>query len=118
MPPKTAVGADEDVKFLLTVIKQMTSTIDWQKVSDELDLPSKGAAAKRYSRLPAKYEITMPYKTVSASPDAEDAPKTPKKGKKGAAPKKATASAKKRKVAEAEAEEEDVEDDVKAEPYD
>lgn len=61
MPPKTAVGADEDVKFLLTVIKQMAGTvslhlriaqnnsltlaqIDWQEVSDELDLPSKGAA--------------------------------------------------------------------------
>lgn len=27
MPPKTAVGADEDVKFLLTVIKQMAGTV-------------------------------------------------------------------------------------------
>ena len=62
MPPKAAVGPDEDVKFLLTVIKQLSGTVsipaspepqdrsltltqpDWQKVSDELDLPSKGAA--------------------------------------------------------------------------
>lgn len=60
----------------------------------------------------------MPSKTATASPDAEDAPKTPKKGKKVAAPKKATASAKKRKTAEAEIEDEDVEDDVKAEEDD
>jgi len=59
----------------------------------------------------------MPSKTASASPDAEDAPKTPKKGKK-AAPKKPTASAKKRKVADAELEDEDVEDEVKAESDD
>ena len=63
MPPKTTVGPDEDVKFLLTVIKQLSGTVsipaspkptrpfanslsqpDWQKVSDELGLPSKGAA--------------------------------------------------------------------------
>ncbi|GAB7323088.1 hypothetical protein MBLNU13_g05599t1 [Cladosporium sp. NU13] len=117
MPPKTAVGPDEDVKFLLAVIKQLSGTPDWQKVSDELGLTSKGAAAKRYSRLPAKYDVTMPSKT-SASPDAEDAPKTPKKTKGKAAPKKPTASAKKRKVAEAEAEDEDVEEDVKAESDD
>lgn len=60
----------------------------------------------------------MPSKNGSASPDAEDAPKTPKKVKKAAAPKKPTVSAKKRKVAEAEIEDEDVEDDVKAESED
>ena len=59
----------------------------------------------------------MPSKTASATPDAEDAPKTPKKSEK-AAPKKAAASAKKRKTAEAELEDEDVEDDVKAESDD
>jgi hypothetical protein len=59
----------------------------------------------------------MPSKTSSASPDAEEIPKTPKKGKK-AAPKKQTTSAKKRKMAEAEAEDEDVEEDVKAESDD
>ena len=45
----------------------------------------------------------MPSKTSSVSPDAEEAPKTPKKGKK-AASKKPTTSAKKRKMAEVEAE--------------
>lgn len=44
MPPKTSIGAEEDVKFLLTIIKQLGGSIEWQKVSDELDLPSKGAA--------------------------------------------------------------------------
>ena len=63
MAPKTAVGPEEDVKFLLTIIKQLSGTVsshfaenhmagrsltllqpDWQKVTDELDLPSKGAA--------------------------------------------------------------------------
>jgi len=62
MPPKTVVGPDEDVKFLLTIVKQLSGIVsipaspepqnrsltpiqpDWQKVSDELDLPSKGAA--------------------------------------------------------------------------
>jgi len=75
--------------------------------------------AKRFSRLPAKYEITMPSKTSSASPDAEETPKTPKKGKAKATPKKGAASAtKKRKMAEAEVEDEDVEEDVKAESDD
>ena len=62
----------------------------------------------------------MPSKTASASPDAEDAPKTPKTPKKGkkAVPKKPTAIAKKRKTAEVEAEDEDVEEDVKAESDD
>lgn len=59
----------------------------------------------------------MPSKTSSASPDAEEDPKTPKKGKK-AAPKKPTASAKKRKMADVEAEDEDAEEDVKAESDD
>lgn len=27
MPPKTSVGAEEDVKFLLTVIKQLGGTV-------------------------------------------------------------------------------------------
>lgn len=59
--------------------------------------------------MPGKYGIE---KTSNTTPDAEDAPETPKKtGSKGAA-KKTTAGAKKRKVAEAE---EDIEDDVKAE---
>jgi hypothetical protein len=61
MPPKVTIGPDEDVKFLLTVIRQMSGTvsvhqsnyqcslakslqIDWQKVTNELSLPSKGAA--------------------------------------------------------------------------
>lgn len=56
----------------------------------------------------------MPSKTSSASPDAEEGPKTPKKGKK-AASKKPTTSVKKRKMAEVEAEDEDAEEDVKAE---
>jgi hypothetical protein len=58
----------------------------------------------------------MPSKTGSASPDAEDVPKTPKKTKK-AATKKPTAT-KKRKVADAEVEEDDIEEDVKAESDD
>ena len=59
----------------------------------------------------------MPSKTSSASPDAEEIPKTPKKGKM-AAPKKSAASAKKRKMAEVEAEDEDAEEDVEAESDD
>jgi hypothetical protein len=29
MPPKAAVGPDEDVKFLLTVIKQLAGTVSF-----------------------------------------------------------------------------------------
>lgn len=59
--------------------------------------------------MPTKYGIS---KASSASPDAEEVLKTPKKaGTKGAS-KKAATSAKKRKVAEAE---DDIEEDVKAE---
>lgn len=59
--------------------------------------------------MPEKYNIS---KAIDASPDAEDAPKTPKKGGAKASTKKTGASAKKRKVAEAE---DDIEEDVKAE---
>jgi hypothetical protein len=62
----------------------------------------------------------MPSKTASASPDAEDAPKTPKKGKAKAVNKKTTTASagKKRKVQEAEVEEDEVDEDVKAESDD
>lgn len=59
--------------------------------------------------MPGKYGIS---KTSDGSPDAEDAPKTPKKSGAKAASKKTTASAKKRKVAEAE---DNIEEDFKAE---
>jgi hypothetical protein len=38
MPPKAAIGADEDVKFLLTVIKQMTGTVSVQNRTVEASL--------------------------------------------------------------------------------
>jgi hypothetical protein len=60
----------------------------------------------------------MPSKTASASPDAEDAPKTPKKGKAKAVNKKTASAGKKRKVQEAEVEEDEVDEDVKAESDD
>jgi len=95
-------------------------------VIDELDLPSKGAASKRFSRLPGKYKINMdktgtpsPTKKITeasdVSPDGEDEAEeeTPKKGK--AKPKaKKTASAKKRKVAEVEDEDEVVKSEVES----
>ena len=91
-----------------------------------MDLPSKGAASKRFSRLPAKYKINMdktgtpsPTKKITeasdVSPDGEDEAEqeTPKKGK--AKPKaKKTASAKKRKVAEVEDEDEVVKSEVES----
>jgi hypothetical protein len=94
--------------------------INWQTVSDELNLPSKGAAAKRYSRLPGKYDIASPAKKVvkvsSISPDAEDNEETPKKTKGKPKAKKAATPAKKRKVAEVE--EDDDDEAVKSEVED
>ncbi|KAM0719186.1 hypothetical protein Q7P37_005091 [Cladosporium fusiforme] len=112
MPPKATVNPDEDVKFLLTIIKLAgVGTPDWQKVADELELPSRGAAAKRFSRLPGKYGI----EGHKASDDTEA---TPKKAK--ATPKKTPGSAKKRKVDEAVEDdaEDDAEDGIKAETDD
>jgi hypothetical protein len=95
--------------------------INWQTVSDELNLPSKGAAAKRYSRLPGKYDIASPAKKVakvsSISPDAEDNEETPEKTKGKPKAKKAATPAKKRKVAEVE-EDDDDDEAVKSEVED
>lgn len=81
-----------------SLIKLLTfSQPDWQKVVDELDLPSKGAASKRFSRLPGKYGIDPP--NASSDNNAEG---TPKKAKAPGSPKKkALSSPKKRKVTEA-----------------
>jgi hypothetical protein len=96
-------------------------------VTDELGLPSKGAASKRFSRLPGKYEISME-KTGSPSPakkatkasgdspeaEAED---TPKKTKAKPKPKKTPSKkspSKKRKLDEAEEDDEVVKSEVES----
>ncbi|KAI6838827.1 hypothetical protein KC340_g6349 [Hortaea werneckii] len=45
-----------DNQFLFAIIKQLDGSIDWQKVADECNIVTKGAASKRFSRLKAKLE--------------------------------------------------------------
>lgn len=80
-----------------------------------MSLPSKGAASKRFSRLPAKYGVTLdkassatPSPTKKAAPASSvspDAEQTPKKAK-GKAKSKKVAS-KKRKLDEVHEDDED-----------
>jgi hypothetical protein len=91
-----------------------------------LGLSSKGAASKRFSRLPGKYKIDMDKpgtpsptkkatKGTSVSPDAEEdaEEETPKKGKAKLKPKKA-ATSKKRKVSEVDEADEVVKSEVES----
>ncbi|KAI7159222.1 hypothetical protein KC349_g4318 [Hortaea werneckii] len=90
-----------DNQFLLAIIKQLDGTIDWQKVANECKIVTKGAAAKRFSRLKAKHEAGSSNNTEesrngeTASPEA-----SAKKPKQRNTPKKP--AGKKRKVEETE----------------
>ncbi|KAI7340170.1 hypothetical protein KC315_g844 [Hortaea werneckii] len=90
-----------DDQFLFAIIKQLDGSIDWQKVADECKIITKGAAAKRYSRLKAKLEAGGNNDTEesrngeTASPEA-----SAKKPKQRNTPKKP--ASKKRKVEETE----------------
>ncbi|KAI7244494.1 hypothetical protein KC365_g1361 [Hortaea werneckii] len=90
-----------DDRFLFAIIKQLDGSIDWQKVADECKIVTKGAAAKRFSRLKAKLEAGGNNDTEesrngeTASPEA-----SAKKAKQRNTPKKP--ASKKRKVEETE----------------
>ncbi|KAI7231151.1 hypothetical protein KC330_g6585 [Hortaea werneckii] len=90
-----------DDQFLLAIIKQLDGSIDWQKVADECKIVTKGAAAKRFSRLKTKLEAggnnntEEPRNSETASPEA-----SAKKPKQRNTPKKL--ASKKRKVEETE----------------
>ncbi|KAI7365047.1 hypothetical protein KC336_g21440, partial [Hortaea werneckii] len=75
--------------------------IDWQKVADECNIVSKGAAAKRFSRLKAKREAGGNNSTQESRNGETASPETSgKRSKQRNTPKKP--DTKKRKVEETE----------------
>ncbi|EMC97005.1 hypothetical protein BAUCODRAFT_147189 [Baudoinia panamericana UAMH 10762] len=90
MPPKAAedastdqTGVAMDVKYLLTIMEQMSGDIDWEAVAKKCDLVSKGAAQKRLYRMKIKYGFDD-----KKAGDAQDTPKKKKGASKGPANKK------------------------------
>ncbi|KAI7281776.1 hypothetical protein KC343_g1656 [Hortaea werneckii] len=90
-----------DDQFLFAIIKQLDGSIDWQKVADECNIVTKGAAAKRFSRMKAKREAGGSNGT-EASPNGENASPeaSAKKPRQRNTPKKP--ASKKRKAEESE----------------
>ncbi|KAI7087664.1 hypothetical protein KC356_g3989 [Hortaea werneckii] len=90
-----------DDQFLFAIIKQLDGSIDWQKVADECNLVTKGAASKRFSRLKAKLEAGGNDGTQELRSGETATPETSaKKPKQRNTPRKP--ATKKRKVGETE----------------
>ncbi|KAI6819614.1 hypothetical protein KC327_g9396 [Hortaea werneckii] len=95
------VSTATDDQFLFAIIKQLDGSIDWQKVADECNIVTKGAAAKRFSRMTAKRDPGGNNGT-EASPNGENASPeaSAEKPRQRNTPKKP--ASKKRKVEESE----------------
>ncbi|KAK6430884.1 hypothetical protein LTR95_012956 [Oleoguttula sp. CCFEE 5521] len=79
----TTTPSDEEVKFLLSIIKVAgIGAIDWQAVADANKIVSKAAASKRFSRLNVKYKDALSGLKEGADGKAgADGSASPKKGK-------------------------------------
>ncbi|KAK2607798.1 hypothetical protein N8I77_006448 [Diaporthe amygdali] len=110
------IDTESQFKFLIACIKHTNAgKVDFGKVSEELSIVSKGAAAKRYERLMKAHGIdkTNGSGASSPGPSGPSTPKTPASGRKNANS-RATPASKKRKLA-ARVDDVDDDDDVKPE---
>ncbi|OQO04612.1 hypothetical protein B0A48_09534 [Cryoendolithus antarcticus] len=105
----TATPSDEEVKFLLSIIKVAgIGTIDWQAVADANTIVSKAAASKRFSRLNVKYKDALAgIKEGADGKVSTDGSASPRKGR------GTKVTPKKRKIDEVEEGEDDDEEDGK-----